>query len=402
MSYLLLLLLLAAALGHVIFWAAIVNRTHGIGIQRRVIDGITAICAAMMAGVPLAIAAVFWKWLSGDETWGGPFVGAVIWIYLGAMALCCIYAGIDRLWRALHWEHRGALIENHTARVDMRAPASESHTAPGIPSLLARVPLNEVLELQVHEKRLLLSRLPAGHAELRIAHISDLHMSGRIRRSYFERAVEEVNRLEPDLIAITGDIVDREACVAWLPETLGKLRAPAGVYYVRGNHDRRIRQEPLVTMLAALGIVHLGGICHEVTVRGTPLVLAGNELPWFGPAPQSADIPPRTESGLPLRILLAHGPDQFTWAAEHDFDLMLAGHNHGGQIRMPILGAILAPSLSGTRYACGVFRRGDTVLHVSRGTGSLTPVRWNCPPEIALLQLAPGDSAPVIDRGLND
>ena len=70
---------------------------------------------------------------------------------------------------------------------------------------------------------------------------------------------------------------------------------------------------------------------------------------------------------------------------------MLAGHNHGGQVRLPLVGAILAPSLSGTRYACGTFRRGNTVLHVSRGTGSLTPFRWNCPPEIALLVLGLGE-----------
>ncbi len=71
----------------------------------------------------------------------------------------------------------------------------------------------------------------------------------------------------------------------------------------------------------------------------------------------------------------------------HDFDLMLAGHNHGGQIRLPFLGPILAPSLSGVRYASGTFQRDNTVLHVSRGTGGLTPFRWNCTPEIALLAL---------------
>ena len=80
--------------------------------------------------------------------------------------------------------------------------------AAGIPTLLSKLPLNEVLRLQVHEKRLKIPRLPAGSPELRIAHLSDLHMSGRIKPEYFELAVEAVNRLEPDLVAITGDIVD--------------------------------------------------------------------------------------------------------------------------------------------------------------------------------------------------
>jgi predicted MPP superfamily phosphohydrolase len=68
-------------------------------------------------------------------------------------------------------------------------------------------------------------------------------------------------------------------------------------------------------------------------------------------------------------------------------DLALAGHTHGGQVQLPILGVVASPSLHGTRYACGVFRRGNTVMHVSRGLGGETPFRWRCPPEIALLEL---------------
>jgi hypothetical protein len=299
-----------------------------------------------------------------------------------------VLAALQRLGHVLHPERRGSLVENHTSRVVVEPPGAPPVVTKFIPRLLSRIPLNEVLDLQVHEKRLVIPRMPKG-AELRIAHISDLHMSGRIEPDYYERAAEAVNQLEPDFIAITGDIVDQEFCIDWLPQTLGKLRAPHGVFYVRGNHDKRVRQKPLVKMLAKLGIFHLGGTWHEEVVRGVPIVLAGNELPWFPPLPNTVEFPKRDATGLPLRILLAHGPDQFAWAEAHDFDLMLAGHNHGGQIRLPFLGAILAPSRSGTRYASGVFRRSETMLHVSCGTGSLTPVRWNCPPEIALLELTP-------------
>ena len=73
--------------------------------------------------------------------------------------------------------------------------------------------------------------------------------------------------------------------------------------------------------------------------------------------------------------------------ARADADLALAGHTHGGQIQLPILGPIMSPSLHGSRYACGVFRRCDTVLHVGRGVSGETPLRWRCPPEIALLEL---------------
>jgi predicted MPP superfamily phosphohydrolase len=121
------------------------------------------------------------------------------------------------------------------------------------------------------------------------------------------------------------------------------------------------------------------------------LILAGNELPWFGPAADIGEVSASETSGQPLRILLAHSPDQFGWAQRHGVHLMLAGHNHGGQVRLPLLGAILAPSRHGVRYAAGAYRTGDTVLHVSRGTSSLTPIRVNCPPEIAILVLRGGN-----------
>jgi predicted MPP superfamily phosphohydrolase len=130
----------------------------------------------------------------------------------------------------------------------------------------------------------------------------------------------------------------------------------------------------------------------QATVQNTPLVLAGNEVPWYRPAADLRDSPAHDASGLPLRIVLAHSPDQFDWASANDVDLMLAGHLHGGQVRLPLLGAITSPSLHGVRYASGTFRSGNTVLHVSRGVSSLSPLRWNCPPEIALLTLRSADA----------
>jgi predicted MPP superfamily phosphohydrolase len=212
-------------------------------------------------------------------------------------------------------------------------------------------------------------------------------MSGRITRRYFERVVEETNALNANIVAITGDIVERDPCIDWIPETLGRLRADSGVYYVLGNHDRQVNIERLKKVLADVGLMHLGAECCQLSIRGVPIVLGGNELPWFEPASNFDDVPRHDESGLPLRILLAHSPDEFKWAQAREVDLILAGHLHGGQVRLPLFGAILAPSRYGVRYAHGVFTAGNTVLHVSRGAGSLTPLRYNCPPEISLLTL---------------
>jgi predicted MPP superfamily phosphohydrolase len=381
-------ILLLAAIGHVVLWATVVNRIHGLGAERRWIDGVTVLAALAMGGLPLVIAALFWQEgtpaLSATEPGTAPL--AIAWAYLLFCAAVCILASVHRLWLKFHPERRGALQANHTTRVDLHPLGRSELTAPGIPRLLAAIPGNQLFDLQVHEKQITLAHMPPGR-ELRIAHITDLHMSGRVTKQFFEQVVAAVNALEPDAVMITGDIVERRHCMEWLPDTLGKLRAPHGIYFVLGNHDLRVDHERLLAELARLGLEHLGGKTKSLTIHDVPVVLAGNELPWIDAAPAEDSLPPRNANGLPLRLLLAHTPDQFGWAHAHDFDLILAGHNHGGQIQLPILGPILAPSLSGVRYACGTFRRDTTVLHVSRGTGGLTPFRWNCPPEIALLVL---------------
>ena len=89
----------------------------------------------------------------------------------------------------------------------------------------------------------------------------------------------------------------------------------------------------------------------------------------------------------PLRIVLSHSPDQLGWARAQDADLMLAGHTHGGQIRIPPLGAIFSPSVWGVKHISGVYYSPPTILHVTRGISGGTPARWLCPPEIARLKL---------------
>ncbi|HEY4232575.1 MAG TPA: metallophosphoesterase [Lacipirellulaceae bacterium] len=381
------LILPVAAIGHVILWMALVNRLHGFGIHRRSIDLATGLCGLALVALPMAFVAIVWQHARSNVAAGDDFAWRIAWWYASGCALLCGMAAIHRIWLVLHRERSGVLLENHTTRVDVRRNNTAEYFAPGIPALLGRLPGNQALDLHVHEKQLVIPRLGTAADGLRIAHITDLHMSGRITKAYFEAAVERVNQLQPDLVAVTGDLVERDECLDWLPDTLGLLRATSGVFFVLGNHDRRVDQGRLAASLAKLPLVHLGGCWRQVAVRNTRIVLAGNELPWYGPAPNPEDCPKSDLANRPLRILLSHGPDQLDWAVDHDFDLVLAGHNHGGQVRLPAFGAILAPSRSGTRYAGGVFRRGQTVMHVSRGTSSLTPFRWNCPPEIALLIL---------------
>ncbi len=100
-------------------------------------------------------------------------------------------------------------------------------------------PGNQVFKLHVHEREFALKRLPPALDGVAIAHVTDLHLCGRIGIEYFQEAMRQTNVLGADLIAVTGDIADHRHCFDWLPSTLGRLRAPLGIYFVLGNHDLR-------------------------------------------------------------------------------------------------------------------------------------------------------------------
>jgi predicted MPP superfamily phosphohydrolase len=382
-----LVILLLGAIGHVILWVALVNRAHGLGIHRRWVNVLTMLCGAMFVVMPVAIAAALASVLTEQRSLWTDSLYAAAWSYVAGCAVVCVFAAVQRWQWRRHPERQGALLSNHTKQINVANHVAEPLTAPGISTWLSRLPGNEVLNVCIQEKQLTIPRLSPPHDGLRIVHLSDLHMSGRITRAYFCHIADEVNRCEPDIVAITGDLIERDECLDWIPDTLGRLRAMGGVYYVLGNHDRRVDQARLKTSLANAGLIHLGGVSQELSIRDMPLILAGNELPWYPPAADLSGCPPHNASGLPLRIVLAHSPDQLGWARTNDVDLMLAGHLHGGQVCLPMLGPMTAPSLHGVRYASGTFRAGNTMLHVSRGTSSLTPLRWNCPPELAVLNL---------------
>jgi uncharacterized protein len=116
-----------------------------------------------------------------------------------------------------------------------------------------------------------------------------------------------------------------------------------------------------------------------------PLVIAGTERPWIGEHPHLNGIPPET-----FRLLLSHTPDNLPWAKGERVDLMLSGHNHGGQVVLPVFGPVYSPSRFGVRYAAGVFWSDPTLLYVSRGVSGKHPLRWNCPPEVTKLVLRAG------------
>jgi uncharacterized protein len=238
--------------------------------------------------------------------------------------------------------------------------------------------------------------LPEPLDGLSIAHISDLHLTGKMTRRFYEDVVELTNGVAADAIVITGDIIDHPQCLDWLEPVLSPLQAPLGVFYVLGNHDKRIRDAAQIhERLAAAGLIYAGGQWLTREWRGERVLLAGNEEPWFAGPPEAE----RPTDSFALRLALLHSPDQIEWVQRHEFQVALAGHNHGGQIRLPLIGPIVSPSRYGTRYASGTFREGSTLLHVSRGISAVHPIRFGCRPEITRLVLSRVPTSPAPGTG---
>lgn len=322
--------------------------------------------------LPRVIDAAPWSWL---------------WLYLAPCALFGAFSGGRWLNNRLRYHPPKERIAMRTIRSEIITSNPHNPLAVGAAGWLAHIPGNEALQIRVEEKSFILSRWPIELDQFRIVHLSDLHINGRISRLYFRRAIDIVKDLSPEMVIISGDICEREKCLPWLDD-LGDLSPSCGAFFVLGNHDLRISQSSQIrNRLAANGLVDLGGrwIVHHP--RGIPMILAGNELPWFAPAAPMERCPKEIDGKRPPRLVVSHSPDQITWARSFDADLMLAGHTHGGQIRLPWIGPLVAPSRFGVKYASGEFYEQPTLMHVSRGLSSLQPLRFGCPPEITLLVL---------------
>lgn len=230
--------------------------------------------------------------------------------------------------------------------------------------------------------------LAPGLRGLRVVQISDLHVGPTIRRGDVERVVERALALEPDLIAISGDLADGTVeRLSRHVEPLSRLRAPLGVYYVTGNHEYYWDANAWVAKARELGFTPLLNE-NRVVSRGRSRLLVGGIPDESGGAFVPGHRPDQrraaeTDAGVDFRILLAHRPDGVPAAERAGFDLQLSGHTHGGQF-------FPASLLIGLfhRYARGLNRHGRMRVYVNPGTGYWGPAhRFGVPAEITLLTL---------------
>ena len=247
----------------------------------------------------------------------------------------------------------------------------------------------EALSVARVDRTIPLPGLPDALDGLRIAHVSDLHLGAPgVNASAARRAVGLVQQAEPDLIAITGDLLSRPRGLDVLYEVLDGLRAPLGVFAVLGNHDLGEGRDPFAS---AGPVPDLAPVQVELLRDRTEVVEhAGARIAVTGLDPRRADaLPPWPSEPAGLQLVLAHYPDAFDAAPAGAAGLVLAGHLHGGQICVPWPTGRLRLSQLGERYAEGVYQRGPLALHVSRGVGTtLVPLRLFARPEVAILRLA--------------
>ena len=230
--------------------------------------------------------------------------------------------------------------------------------------------------------------LSGGDSPIRIVHLSDIHASPVMTGQDLAEMVFRVNRMEPDLVLMTGDFVMpfSEEEHSYLIEALEALQAPA--LACPGNHDLPVL-ETLGAEMEAIGIRWLVDASEVVQIREHRLEIAGVNFHWKG-ARQALETALEGLDSVEAdhRILLAHDPRLFDWLPEGRFDLQLSGHTHGGQVGTDMFGipwSVLRPL---GVYDQGLFERGATRLYVHRGnwhTG--LPPRMGIASEIVLLEL---------------
>lgn len=235
----------------------------------------------------------------------------------------------------------------------------------------------EIAELAIHS-----AHWPRAFDGLRIAHLSDIHYGHLLGAERLKQAVDAVRAVRADLIAITGDLIDLSADEApLLFENLALLKAELGVFVVLGNHDHLDHPRSIVRGARAAGLVPL--MDESVRAGGRDgLLVAG--IDWSNSIPACMQRLRRCGQGR-ADLLLAHNPKAFVAAEERGIPLTLSGHTHGGQVARR---ANRRHNLVFTqRLSAGLYQRGETNLYVTNGVGAWFPLRLNCPPEIAVIEM---------------
>lgn len=253
--------------------------------------------------------------------------------------------------------------------------------------------------LEVVHKEIEIKGLAAPFDGMTVAQMSDIHLDEFTEPFLVREAIDEVNRAKPDIVLLTGDYVSAQVLpkpltreAAWqCGKLLSRIACPER-YAIFGNHDIWAGEAHVGEALRSNGMTVLRNSYVPIEREGARFWLSGLDDPVCGqPDPEGA-IPGsiRNQAGEPI-ILMCHAPDYVdelrSQAAGQAVSLVLSGHTHGGQIRLPFIGALHLPP-GGQKYVEGMFQVGSMQLYVNRGIGSVgVPFRFDCRPEITIFKL---------------
>lgn len=236
---------------------------------------------------------------------------------------------------------------------------------------------------------------PAVSSPLKVLQLSDFHASPVVSLEFISEAIRLGLSEKPDLICLTGDFIthqyDQFAAYA---KVLAPLAQAAPTFACLGNHDggrwaataRGYADTRLVReLLATAGVKLLHNSAEAVALRGWDLSLVGLGDSWAKEFEPASAFPPPPGAAT-TTLVLSHNPDTKHALADYPWDLLLCGHTHGGQLKLPLLGTPFAPVVD-KRFVEGLHRWRERWIHITRGVGSLHGMRFNCPPEVSLLTL---------------
>ena len=251
-------------------------------------------------------------------------------------------------------------------------------------SKVARHAINEATTLTLEQVTIDLKRLPQQLDGFTIVHLSDTHHSPFTSLEHIERAVEYANYIKPDMFCLTGDYVSHERkYIAPVAEVLGQLRSEFGTFACLGNHDHWTDADLVTKEFRNAGMTMLVNEGLRFEARGASFWLAGVDDHMVG----KTDLKTALAGSFPdeMKLLLAHNPVIFRRAAKLGIDLTLSGHTHGGQVKVRDPEKRKTPP---RRLTAGLHRREESQIYITRGIGTVVlPVRYQCPPEISLLEL---------------
>ena len=350
----------------------------------------------------VVLTALFWPlnmWI--DRLMTTSFAERVVPARLEEIAWSLLLAKIGVLWLitaaavGIHWivERIHVMTKEETPLIGVR-----SGTPQVIPMRRAHIPFaslrrlgahNDLYDIEVTKHDIFIDDLPASFDNFRIAFLTDTHVTSFMRRAFYRECVARVNAFDPDLVLLGGDFVTWRKDIPLMADLLlTGLTARDGVYAVLGNHDYWSNGDDVRAAMEGRGVRFIINRNLRLERNGEHLRLLGIDEVYRGAPDVDAAFADVGENEPAIGV--SHHPDIIDSLDGRRLDLLVCGHTHGGQIRLPFFGAIVVPSIHEGEFAAGFHRVRGVLMYVSRGIGAVPPLRILCRPEVATFTLKRG------------